>query len=484
MAHRVTVVEAVQNHADLTVVFVGVMFRMAETPVVCGFVCGPVGFGDAEVAKHVRRAFAEPLAHFTLTIGDALEQILQEGSVAVFNLLPRNGVVFLFRKNLLPEALDVHLLEVAVKLTVVAPYAEVVHCLDADHGSLTGCRQVAFRGNLREDHAAEVQRHTGLFGHLIDVIAGSSFFVFNDRVAAQRAGVAAVVADLNLQTLRFAEEELAGAPTVRNLVGAAHIFTERDRRIGFLPNVARHTVPAAARGPEFKQGVRGGRNDVLVQRTEQIDVAFGDLLPFFLVGMNVDRLVADDNDAFEFLGSEDGADTAAGMLTGADEHGHRNEVFTGRSDHGDRSHRRGLVGKHLLCTTGALAPNAFGVAQFDFVVVDVEVNRFFRFTFDDDEVIAGLFEACSHVAADMSGGNHRHRIDCRINGRNGSTARAEGAGSGEGSRSDHELVGFIKRLSLRRNFVPENTVAQSSSADFVFKSSLVILPVVRFTRRP
>ena len=158
------------------------------------------------------------------------------------------------------------------------------------------------------------------------------------------------------------------------------------------------------------------------------------------------------------------------MLTGADEHGHRNEVFTGRSDHGDRSHRRGLVGKHLLCTTGALAPNAFGVAQFDFVVVDVEVNRFFRFTFDDDEVIAGLFEACSHVAADMSGGNHRHRIDCRINGRNGSTARAEGAGSGEGSRSDHELVGFIKRLSLRRNFVPENTVAQSSSADFVFKS--------------
>ena len=72
---------------------------------------------------------------------------------------------------------------------------------------------------------------------------------------------------------------------------------------------------------------------MLVQRTEQIDVAFGDLLPFFLVGMNVDRLVADDNDAFEFLGSEDGADTAAGMLTGADEHGHRNEVFTGRSDH-------------------------------------------------------------------------------------------------------------------------------------------------------
>ena len=54
---------------------------------------------------------------------------------------------------------------------------------------------------------------------------------------------------------------------------------------------------------------------MLVQRTEQIDVAFGDLLPFFLVGMDVDRLVADDNDAFEFLGSEDGADTAAGMLT-------------------------------------------------------------------------------------------------------------------------------------------------------------------------
>ena len=138
-----------------------------------------------------------------------------------------------------------------------------------------------------------------------------------------------------------------------------------DRRIGFLPNVARHTVPAAARGPEFKQGVRGGRNDVLVQRTEQIDVAFGDLLPFFLVGMDVDRLVAADDDAFELLGAEDGADTAAGMLTGADEHGHRNKVFTGRSDHGDGSHRRGLVGKHLLCAAGALAPNAFGVAQFD-----------------------------------------------------------------------------------------------------------------------
>ena len=75
--------------------------------------------------------------------------------------------------------------------------------------------------------AAEVQRHTGLFGHLIDVIAGGGFFVFNDGVAAQRAGVAAVVADLNLQTLRFAEEELAGAPAVGNLVGAAHIFAER-----------------------------------------------------------------------------------------------------------------------------------------------------------------------------------------------------------------------------------------------------------------
>ena len=198
VAHRVTVVEAVEDDADLTVVFVGVMFRMTEAPVIRRSVVGPVGFLNAEMTEHVGSAFAEPFAHFTLTVSDALEQILQEGSVAVFDLLPRNGVVFFFGKNFLPETLDVHLLEVAVELTVVAPYAEVIHCLDADHGSMAGGRKVALGGNLWEDDAAEVQRHTGLFGHLIDVIAGGGFFVFNDGVAAQRAGVAAVVANLNL----------------------------------------------------------------------------------------------------------------------------------------------------------------------------------------------------------------------------------------------------------------------------------------------
>ena len=141
---------------------------------------------------------------------------------------------------------------------------------------------------------------------------------------------------------------------------------------------------------------------MLVQRTEQIDVAFGDLLPFFLVGMDVDRLVALNDDAFELLGAEDGTDTAAGVLTGADQNGHRNKVFTGRSDYGDGSHRRGLVGKHLLCAASALAPNTFSVAQFEIVVIDVEVDRFFGFAFDDDEVIAGLFQASGHIAADVA----------------------------------------------------------------------------------
>ena len=209
---------------------------------------------------------------------------------------------------------------------------------------------------------------------------------------------------------------------------------------------------------------------MLVQRTEQIDVAFGDLLPFFLVGMDVDRLVALNDDAFELLGAEDGTDTAAGVLTGADQNGHRNKVFTGRSDYGDGSHRRGLVGKHLLCAASALAPNTFSVAQFEIVVIDVEVDWFFGFAFDDDEVIAGLFQASGHIAADVGRGNHRHRIDCRINGCNRSTAGAKSAGSGERSRSDHDLVGFIERLSLRRNFVPEDTVSQSGSADFIFES--------------
>jgi len=163
---------------------------------------------------------------------------------------------------------------------------------------------------------------------------------------------------------------------------------------------------------------------VLVQRTEQIDVAFGDLLPFFLVGMDVDRLVALNDDAFELLGAEDGTDTAAGVLT---------ELI--RTDIGTRFSPAGPItameaigevwSASICCARRVPWPQILSVAQFEIVVIDVEVDRFFGFAFDDDEVIAGLVQASGHsrreCRAEAIIGTSGYGL-VRINGCNRSTA--------------------------------------------------------------
>ncbi len=79
----------------------------------------------------------------------------------------------------------------------------------------------------------------------------------------------------------------------------------------------------------------------------------------------------------------------------------------------------------ICCARRALAPNAFSVSNFNFVVADIEIYRFVRFSFNDNEVISANFNLAAKITADVGAGDHRNRVDSRIDGSDRSTAGAK-----------------------------------------------------------
>ena len=194
VGHRVAVPHAVEHAAQLSVVFVGVMLRVTVGPIKRTVVVAPGLQRNTEVVEHDGRRFAEPLAEFAFAISDSREEILHCGGVHIVNLLPGQGVILFLGEEFLPVSVLIHDDHVALQLTVIAPEAQVVHELAADNRDFNVPFRMILQIRIEEDR--EEQAAAGLFSNRINVVLGGCRGIFNDRIAADRAGKAPVVANV------------------------------------------------------------------------------------------------------------------------------------------------------------------------------------------------------------------------------------------------------------------------------------------------
>lgn len=110
-----------------------------------------------------------------------------------------------------------------------------------------------------------------------------------------------------------------------------------------------------------------------------------ELFPIGLVRGNVNGLVAVNGDALEVLGTQHTADTSADVALGIDEDGHREKIFSGRSDNGNRSRRRGFLLNELMRAFGPLTPDVGGVTNLNVVIINIEINRALGFSFNNEK---------------------------------------------------------------------------------------------------
>ena len=159
---------------------------------------------------------------------------------------------------------------------------------------------------------------------------------------------------------------------------------------------------------------RGGRGDGAFH--DQLEVLALGLAEFFAVfGAVASGAVALDDDALEVFGAGDGAGAAApgGAVVFVHEGGEEHAVFAGLADgHDGGVGFVALVGAEVLDgVVDAEPPDVGGVADFDLVVLDVEVDGLVGLAGDQQGVEAGPAEAggapAAHVRVGHGAGERR-----------------------------------------------------------------------------
>ena len=190
MTHRVAVVHTVEHHADLPVVFVGMVLGMSHRPVKSLAILLPLFFGHTEMLQPNRSGFTQPTAEFALAICNSRKNVFEDGRIRIFNLAPIDALVLFLRKHLLPQAFFIHPTEISVQLAVVAPDTHVVERLSANEIGFSSHIALFVGHELREPPTA-VKCHAGLFGDFMNAILRGRHIVTNHGVAANRTGIAA-----------------------------------------------------------------------------------------------------------------------------------------------------------------------------------------------------------------------------------------------------------------------------------------------------
>ena len=170
------------------------MLRVTVGPIKRTVVVTPGFNRNTEVVEHDRRCFAEPLAEFAFAISDSRKEVLHSRCVHIVDLLPGQGVVLFVGEELFPISVLIHDDHVALQLTVVAPQTQVVHQLASNDCDFDVPFRMILQIRIEEDR--EEQAAAGLFGNRMNVVLGGCCGIFNDRIAADRAGKAPVVADV------------------------------------------------------------------------------------------------------------------------------------------------------------------------------------------------------------------------------------------------------------------------------------------------
>ena len=179
---------------------------------------------------------------------------------------------------------------------------------------------------------------------------------------------------------------------------------------------------------------------------------------------DADRPRPPDGDRLEVLRTHHGADAGPARRPAAFVHdvGEEDLPLTRGADQG---HRRLFVrrGPDGLGRLGHyLAPEGRRIAELHLVVVDPEVDRFFRLPLEDDQVIARILEHRAEDPAGAGGGDRpgqgafRHHVEM---------ARRRGVRSGEGAGGEDEFVVRAQGIDLRIDLVGEDTASQTAGAD-------------------
>ena len=112
---------------------------------------------------------------------------------------------------------------------------------------------------------------------------------------------------------RRPEVELCRAGAVGDVVDVANIAVDDHRRVGRAPDTAGQTRPAARGARVLKERRRNAGNDRLGVGAEDCAVAVHQRFPFLRFGVNVNRLIAADDDCLEVLLAENAAHAAGAV---------------------------------------------------------------------------------------------------------------------------------------------------------------------------
>jgi len=150
---------------------------------------------------------------------------------------------------------------------------------------------------------------------------------------------------------------------------------------------------------------------------------------------------------------------------GADDR-HVQLVLPSRTDGRDLGFLTHLAGDYRHGIENTLAPYPAGVFDGDLVVLDADPDRLGALALEHDHVPSSVFhlhrEIAAHVgtACSVEGAGGQEACD-------GRSARAGNAGTAKRTSPKYYLVLWSVGMGSRRDFVPQNLVANSLAADKV-----------------
>ena len=472
VAHAVAVVEDVGQLANLRVALVAVVALGANgAPQADGLAVQVLVAQDVVVLfGDVVRAHGQ-VVHGVVGIEQALGDIVHEGQVAVIALGPVDGVEFLFSQDLLHQLVVVlhEVLQRRGQLAVVLPQTQIVgqdravhaanqlavafllHVVKLGHqgGEVEAVLRAAGVGmgadhagglfHLRNVHAAEAADGAhGAARHLDGVL-------FSDRAMVEHSLLAAIADQRGLAGGGFAGIDGAAFGSAPGHTGMARPAGRFVVILGPGLGNAGHDVVVV--------GAKQIADDVLVQRYHALGIG------------NLGALGAVEHHGLELLGAKHLAQAAAAAVTDAGHHAAEVEQrLARRADGHDVGGGIGFLGQDRGGVAGGLAPNVGRVADFDLIVVYIDVYGGVAGALDDHGVKAAVLHAHGGVAAHV-------RIDDGVilgeggQGRNGDAAGAGRAGAGVGAHGENDLVFGRGGIGAHGHFVIHNAVGHALAAD-------------------
>ena len=209
-----------------------------------------------------------------------------------------------------------------------------------------------------------------------------------------------------------------------------------------LPVAHRQCLPGVIDAQQHWRpvGRPGGVDGVL----QQMIVGLLTSLHKLLRAGDLDPTGAAHHDGLEVLGTHHRAVATAARRSRQVAHRHRDShlVLARRADSKDlRCRIAHLLPQNVIRLPHVLAPDMAGVSQFHHVVVDIQIDRLFGASLDDDCVVAGVLEFGAKVTASVA--IAENTSDRGAGHRDGHTARTGGQRAAQRARPDADHIAWV-----------------------------------------